>query len=73
MIHPLTSEDSVAMRALRSAVVAMRGKLEGVAARGEFNGIRQRSAAPGALSFEAEIRDVQQRSTFIYQKCSDAL
>ena len=36
VIHPLTPEDSVAMTALRSAVVAMKGKLEGVAARGPF-------------------------------------
>jgi hypothetical protein len=58
VIHPLAPEDSVAMTALRSAVVAMKGKLEGVAARGPFNGIMERGAAPDALSFEAEIRAV---------------
>jgi hypothetical protein len=59
VIHPLTPEDSVAMTALRSAVVAMKGRLEGVAARGPFNGIMERGAAPDAVSFEADIRDVQ--------------
>jgi hypothetical protein len=59
VIHPLTPQDSVAMTALRSAVVAMKGRLEGVAARGPFNGIMERGAAPDAVSFEADIRDVQ--------------
>jgi hypothetical protein len=42
------------MTALRSAVVAIKGKLEGVAARGPFNRIMERGAAPDALSFEAD-------------------
>ena len=63
MIHPLTPEDSVAMTALRSAVVAMKSNLEGAAARGPFNGIMERSAAPDALSFEADIRDIQHCGT----------
>ena len=59
MIHLLTPEDSVARTALRSAVAAMKGKLEGVAARGPFNGIMERVAAPDAVSFEADMRDVE--------------
>jgi hypothetical protein len=47
VIHPFSPEDSVAMTALRSAVAGMKGKLEGTAARGPFNGIMERVAAPG--------------------------
>jgi monoterpene epsilon-lactone hydrolase len=53
VIHPFSPEDSVAMTALRSAVAGMKGKLEGTAARGPFNGIMERVAAPGGVSFEA--------------------
>jgi epsilon-lactone hydrolase len=54
VIHPFSPEDSVAMTALRSAVAGMKGKLEGTAARGPFNGIMERVAAPGGVSFEAD-------------------
>jgi hypothetical protein len=47
VIHPLSAEDSAAMTALRSAVAGMKGKLEGTAARGPFNGIMERVVAPG--------------------------
>jgi hypothetical protein len=53
-IHPLSREDSAAMTALRSAVAAMKGKLEGVAARAAFNGIMERVAAPNGVTFEAD-------------------
>jgi hypothetical protein len=46
VIHPLSREDSAAMAALRSEVMGMKGKLEGTAARGPFNGIMERVAAP---------------------------
>jgi epsilon-lactone hydrolase len=52
-IHPLNPADSAATAALRSAVAAMKGKLEGVAARGPFNGIMEHVAAPDGVSFEA--------------------
>ena len=52
--HPLSPEDSAAMTALRSAVAGMKGKLEGTAARGPFNGIMKRVAAPGGVTFEAD-------------------
>src|SRR6516225_6368902 len=52
--HPLSPEDSAAMIALRSAVAAMKGKLEGVAARAPFNGIMERVAPPDGVAFEAD-------------------
>jgi epsilon-lactone hydrolase len=54
VIHPLGSEDSTAMTALRSAVAAMKGKLEGVAARGPFNGIMEHVTSPDGVSFEPD-------------------
>jgi epsilon-lactone hydrolase len=54
VIHPLSPEDSAAMTALRSAVAGMKGKLEGIAARGPFNGVMERVAAPGGVSFGAD-------------------
>jgi epsilon-lactone hydrolase len=54
VIHPLSPEDSAAMTALRAAVSGMKGKLEGTAARGPFNGIMERVAAPGDVTFGAD-------------------
>src|ERR1700728_703452 len=54
VIDPLSPEDSAAMTALRSAVAGMKGKLEGTAARGPFNGIMERVVAPGGVTFEAD-------------------
>jgi len=54
VIHPLSQEDSVAVTALRSNVAAMKGKLEGTAARGPFNGIIERVAVPEGVTFEAD-------------------
>ncbi len=45
-LHPLRPEDSVAITALRSIVAGMKGKLDGTAARGPFNGIMELVAAP---------------------------
>jgi len=53
VIHALSQEDSVAVAALRSVVAPMKGKLEGTAARGPFNGIMERVAAPESVTFEA--------------------
>ena len=47
VVHPLSREDAAALTALRSTVAGMKGKLEGTAARGPFNGIMERFAAPG--------------------------
>ena len=54
VIHPLTPGDSAAMTALRSAVAGMKGKLEGTAAREPFNGVMERVATPGGVTFEAD-------------------
>jgi epsilon-lactone hydrolase len=54
VIHPLSREDSAAMTAMRSAVAAMKGKLEGVAARGPFNGIMEHVTSPAGVSFEPD-------------------
>jgi hypothetical protein len=48
-VHPLTFEDAAAMTALRSAVVGMKGKLEGITPRATFNGIIERVEARKAL------------------------
>jgi epsilon-lactone hydrolase len=53
VIHPLSEEDSVAMAALRSVVAPMKGKFEGTAGRGPFNGIMERVAIPEGVTFEA--------------------
>ena len=54
VIHPLSPGDSAAMTALRSAVAGMKGKLEGTAARDPFNGVMERVATPGGVTFEAD-------------------
>jgi hypothetical protein len=54
VIHPLSPEDSVAITTLRSAVAAMKGRLEGTAARSPFNGIMERVVAPDGVSFKAD-------------------
>src|SRR5262249_46177164 len=51
VIHPLSPEDSAAMITLRSAVAAMKGKLEGVAARAAFDGIMEHVASPDGVAF----------------------
>jgi monoterpene epsilon-lactone hydrolase len=53
VIHPLSEEDSVAVAALRSVVAPMKGKLEGTAGRGLFDGIMERVAVPEGVTFEA--------------------
>jgi acetyl esterase/lipase len=54
VIHLLSPEDSAAMATLRAAVAGMKGKLEGTAARGPFNGIMEHVAAPADVTFEAD-------------------
>ena len=54
VIHPLSPEDSAAMTSLRSAVAAMKGKLEGVGARAPFNSIMERVPSPDGIAFEAD-------------------
>jgi epsilon-lactone hydrolase len=54
-IHPITAEDKVAMLALRAMVEPLKGKLQGTAARPQFDAITERVAAPEGVSFEADI------------------
>ena len=53
-VHPLSDKDSLAATALRASVAAVRGKLEGTAARGPFDDIMERVAAPSNVTFEAD-------------------
>ena len=53
VIHPLSEEDSVVVAALRAVVAPMKGKFEGPAGRGPFNGIMERVAVPEGVIFEA--------------------
>jgi acetyl esterase/lipase len=53
--HPLSPEDSAAMAAQRSAVAALKGKLEGVAARVPFNGIMEHVTSPEGVAFETDM------------------
>jgi epsilon-lactone hydrolase len=50
-VHPLSSEDAAVMTALRSAVVGMQGKLEGITARAPFDSIIEGAEAPGDVTF----------------------
>jgi epsilon-lactone hydrolase len=54
VVHPLSPEDSVTMTTLRAAVAAMKGKLEGTAARAPFNAIMEHVPAPDGVSFKAD-------------------
>ncbi len=53
VLHQLNEEDSVAVAALRSVAAPVKGKLEGTAGRGPFNGIMERVAVPEGVTFEA--------------------
>src|SRR6267143_558135 len=53
-VHPLSPEDSLGATALRASVAAFKGKLAGTAARGPFDAVMERVAAPAGVSFEAD-------------------
>src|SRR5258707_11476757 len=53
-VHPVSQQDSVAANALRAAVAAFKGKLTGTAARGPFDDVMERVAAPTDVTFEAD-------------------
>jgi monoterpene epsilon-lactone hydrolase len=53
-VHPLSQADSPAAAALRAAVASFKGKLGGTAARGPFDEIMERVAAPADVTFEAD-------------------
>jgi len=53
-VHPLSREDAPGATALRSSVAAFKGKLAGTAARGPFDDVMERVAAPADVTFEAD-------------------
>src|SRR5882762_9688645 len=53
-VHPLSQEDALGATALRASVAAFKGKLAGTAARGPFDAVMERVAAPAGVSFEAD-------------------
>jgi len=53
-VHPLSQEDSLGATALRASVAGFKGKLSGTAARGPFNDVMERVAAPTDVTFEAD-------------------
>ena len=53
-VHPLEQEDSIAANALRASVAAFKGKLSGTAARGPFDDVMERVAAPADVTFAAD-------------------
>ena len=52
-VHPLSPEDSVVANGLRAGVAALKGKLDGTAARGPFDDVMERVAVPADVTFEA--------------------
>src|SRR5258705_4489179 len=53
-VHPLSREDAPGATALRASVAAFKGKLAGTAARGPFDDVMERVAAPTDVTFEAD-------------------
>src|SRR5437879_12941837 len=53
-VHPLSPEDSLGATALRTSVAAFKGKLAGTAARGPFDAVMERVAAPAGVTFVAD-------------------
>jgi monoterpene epsilon-lactone hydrolase len=53
-VHPVSREDAVGANALRASVAAVKGKLGGTAARGPFDDVMERVAAPTNVTFEAD-------------------
>jgi monoterpene epsilon-lactone hydrolase len=52
--HSLSPRDSASVAALRSMVAPMKGKMEGTAARGPFNGIMERVSVPDGVTYEPD-------------------
>ncbi len=53
-VHPLSPEDALGATALRASVAAFKGKLAGTAARGPFDAVMERVAAPAGVTFAAD-------------------
>ncbi len=54
LFHPISAPDAAAMVALRAIVEPNKGRLEGTAARVPFDGIMERVAAPGGVTYETD-------------------
>jgi monoterpene epsilon-lactone hydrolase len=52
--HPITAEDHAVMAAMRAVVEPFKGKLQGTAARGPFDGIMGRVLPPEGVTYEAD-------------------
>ena len=53
-VHPLSPEDALGATALRASVAAFKGKLAGTAARGPFDAVMERVAAPTDVTVAAD-------------------
>src|SRR2546428_12551282 len=53
-VHPLSPEDSRGATAVRASVAAFKGKPAGTAARGPFDAVMERVAAPAGVTFVAD-------------------
>ncbi|HUN63350.1 MAG TPA: alpha/beta hydrolase [Candidatus Sulfotelmatobacter sp.] len=54
LTHPLAPEDAPVMTAMRAAVLPLKGKLQGIAAREPFNGIMEHVSPPEGVSFHPD-------------------
>jgi monoterpene epsilon-lactone hydrolase len=54
VVHAFSTEDQVAMAAMRAIVGPNKGKLQGPAARGPYDAIMERVAAPAGIAYEAD-------------------
>jgi hypothetical protein len=53
-VHTVSTEDQIAMTAMRAAVEPSKGKLQGAGARGFFDAIMEGVAAPSGIIYEAD-------------------
>ena len=51
-VHPINAQDTAAMVAMRAIAEPNKGRLQGTAARVTFDGIMERVAAPGGVTYE---------------------
>jgi epsilon-lactone hydrolase len=54
LTHTITPEDATAMTAMRAAVLPLKGKLQGIAARESFNGITEHLWPPEGVAFHTD-------------------
>jgi monoterpene epsilon-lactone hydrolase len=53
-VHPFSTEDQAPMAAIRAMLGPMKGTLQGIAARGPFDGIMEHVAAAAGVAYEAD-------------------